>query len=204
MVVDRLAIVGTGLIGASVGLAARRAGAQRVSGWDPDGHALAVSAERGALSDACGSLEEAVEGAELAVVAAPVATLVAEVTATLAASPEACTVTDVGSTKGGVCSAVADRVRFIGGHPVCGSEARGPEHASAELFRGATWFLTPFAETAPARYRLVHGFVASLGAVPVAIDPNAHDRLLALTSPLPHAVANLVIRSSCRAARRAP
>ena len=192
-VVERLAIVGTGLIGASVGLAARRAGTQRVTGWDPDGRALAVAAERGALSDACASLEDAVEGAELAVVAAPVATLVAEVAATLAASPEACTVTDVGSTKGGVSSAVADRVRFIGGHPVCGSEARGPEHASAELFQGATWFLTPFAETAPARYRLVHGFVASLGAVPVAVDPHAHDRLLALTSHLPHAIANLLL-----------
>ena len=87
-------------------------------------------------------------------------------------------------------------MRFIGGHPVCGSEARGPEHASAELFQGATWFLTPFAETAPARYRLVHGFVASLGAVPVAVDPHAHDRLLALTSHLPHAIANLLLNQA--------
>ena len=63
-----------------------------------------------------------------------------------------------------MCGAVADRVRFIGGHPLCGSEARGPEHASGELFQGATWFLTPVAETDPARYRMLHGFVASLGA----------------------------------------
>ena len=81
------------------------------------------------------------------------------------------------STKGALCSAVPDRIRFIGGHPVCGSEARGPGHGSAELFDGATWFLTPVAATEPARYRLLHGFVASLGAVPVAIDPDAHDRL---------------------------
>jgi prephenate dehydrogenase len=192
-VVERLAIVGTGLIGASVGLAARRAGVERVAGWDPDARALAVATERGALSAAAASLEEAVDGAELAVVAAPVAMLAAEVASTLAASPEGCTVTDVGSTKGGVCSGVADRARFIGGHPVCGSEARGPEHASAELFQGATWFLTPFAETEPDRYRLLHGFVGALGAVPVAVDPYAHDRLLALTSHLPHALANLLL-----------
>ena len=76
---------------------------------------------------------------------------------------------------------------------MCGSEARGPGHASAELFEGATWFLTPVAETEPERYKLLHGFVASLGAVPVAIDPAAHDRLMAVTSHLPHALANLIL-----------
>jgi prephenate dehydrogenase len=85
------------------------------------------------------------------------------------------------------------RTRFIGGHPVCGSEAHGPEHASGELFRGATWFLTPVTETNPERYRSLHGFVASLGAFPVAVDPRAHDRLVALTSHLPHALANLLL-----------
>ena len=64
-----------------------------------------------------------------------------------ARAAESCTVTDVGSTKRGVCAAVADRGRFIGGHPICGSEAHGPEHASGQLFEGATWFLTPVPET---------------------------------------------------------
>ncbi len=71
-----------------------------------------------------------------------------------------------------------------------------PSTSSGELFQGATWFLTPFAETDPARYRLLHGFVASLGALPVAIDPDAHDRLLALTSHLPHALANLLLNQA--------
>jgi prephenate dehydrogenase len=188
----RLAIVGTGLIGASVGLAAKRVGVEHVAGYDADPGALAVAVERGAVDDAAESLASAVEGAELAVVATPVARVAEDVAAALTAS-DGTTITDVGSTKGRLSSTVADRLRYIGGHPVCGSEARGPEHASAELFKGATWFLTPLTETEPERYRLLHGFVASLGAVPVAIDPDAHDRLLALTSHLPHALANVVL-----------
>jgi prephenate dehydrogenase len=188
----RLAIVGTGLIGASVGLAAKRAGIEHVVGYDADSEALAVAAERGAVDEASESLVAAVEEAELAVVATPVARLVQDVATALSAG-DAATVTDVGSTKGRLCAQVEDRARYIGGHPVCGSEARGPGHASADLFEGATWFLTPLPETEPERYRLLHGFVSSLGAVPVAIDPEAHDRLLALTSHLPHALANIVL-----------
>jgi prephenate dehydrogenase len=188
----RLAIVGTGLIGASIGLAAKRAGVERISAYDADPEALAVAAERGAIDATAGSVVEAVEEAELAVVATPVATLGAQVETVLDAADGA-TVTDVGSTKGRLCARVEDRARYIGGHPVCGSEARGPAHASAELFEGATWFLTPVAETEPERYKELHGFVGSLGAVPVAIDPSAHDRLLALTSHLPHALANVVL-----------
>jgi prephenate dehydrogenase len=194
-VIARLAVIGTGLIGASVGLAAKRAGVERVSGFDPDADALALAAERGAVDEAGERLEDAVADAELAVVAAPVASLPAQVAAVVQASGERCTVTDVGSTKGPVCAAVTDP-RFIGGHPVAGSEAHGPAHARAELFDGATWFLTPAAATDPKRYRALHGFVASLGAVPVAVDPGAHDRLLALTSHLPHALANLLLNQA--------
>jgi prephenate dehydrogenase len=189
--VERLAVVGTGLIGASIGLAARKAGVVDVRGWDVDGEALSVAGERGAV-DPAASLTEALAGAELAVVAAPVASLPTEVENVLAASASGTTVTDVGSTKAAVARAVADP-RFIGGHPVCGSEARGPAHASGELFEGATWFLTPVAATEPERYRTLHGFVSSLGALPVAVDPDAHDRLVALTSHLPHALANLLL-----------
>jgi len=192
--VQRLAIVGTGLIGASVGLAARAAGVPHVSGWDIDPDALAVAGERGAVEPAA-SLEEAVAGAELALVAAPVAALPAQVGAVLQASRDSTTVTDVGSTKGPVTQAVSDG-RFIGGHPVCGSETHGAAHANGGLFRGATWFLTPVTTTDPERYRLLHGFVSSLGAVPVAVDPDAHDRLVALTSHLPHALANVLLNQA--------
>ena len=192
--VRRLAIVGTGLIGASVGLAARASGVPEVRGWDIDPDALAVAVEREAVEPA-GSLEEAVADAELAIVAAPVAAVPAQVAAVLAASGDGTTVTDVGSTKGAVTQAVTD-ARYIGGHPVCGSETHGAAHANGGLFSGATWFLTPVAATDPERYRVLHGFVVSLGAVPVAVDPQAHDRLVALTSHLPHALANVLLNQA--------
>jgi prephenate dehydrogenase len=86
--------------------------------------------------------------------------------------------------------------RFVGGHPICGSEARGPEWATPELFDGATWFLTPTAVTEPQSFTVLHAFVSSLGAVPVAIDPDAHDRLVAVTSHLPHALANVLLNQA--------
>lgn len=196
MPVQRLAILGTGLIGASIGLAAKRAGVAHVTGWDPDAEAVALAAERGAVDVAAPSLAAAVAGADLALVAAPVALLAAQVEAALSASGDETTVTDVGSTKSAVCAAAGASPRFIGGHPMAGGEARGPAHAKAELFEGATWFLTPTDATAPDRYRLLHGFVGDLGATPVAVDPASHDRLVALTSHLPHALANLLVNQA--------
>jgi prephenate dehydrogenase len=191
----RVAVIGTGLMGASVGLGARRLGAW-VAGFDADEQALDAAAEREAVDEACASVEAALEQADLAVVAVPVAALPAVAQHALAASPEACTVTDVGSTKASVCGAVGASRRFVGGHPVCGSEARGAGHASAGLYEGATWFLTPLPETDAESYRLVHAFAGGLGAVPVAIEAGAHDRLIALTSHLPHALANLIVNQA--------
>ena len=188
----RLAVIGTGLIGASVGLAAKRTGAT-VSGFDEDEATAEVALERGAVDEVKPTLADALGGADLAVVAVPVGRLAAQVRTVLEASAEDCTVTDVGSTKSAVCEAAAGSTRFIGGHPVCGSEARGPAHATADLFEGATWFLSPLPHSDPARYRLVHGFVGDLDALPVAIDPGAHDRLVALTSHLPHVLANVLV-----------
>jgi prephenate dehydrogenase len=176
-------------MGTSAALAARRRG-DEVTGWDADPEVLAAAAARDALTPAA-SLAEAVDGAELVVVAAPIAQLPGVVTDVLAASGDA-TVTDVGSTKASVMRAAGGSPRFVGGHPICGSEARGPEHASEGLFEGATWFLTPVAQTDPARHRLVHGFASDLGATPVAIDADAHDRLVAMTSHVPHVLANIV------------
>ncbi len=181
-------------MGASVGLAAARRG-DEVTGWDPDDHALAVAVERGAVARAS-SLGDALQDADLAVVAAPIAHLPAQVASVLGGSRDDTTVTDVGSTKTTVVAAAGGSPRFVGGHPICGSEARGAEHATADLFEGATWFVTPTARTDPARHRLVHGFVSDLGATPVAIAPDAHDRLVALTSHVPHVLANVIVNQS--------
>ena len=190
--VERLAVVGTGLIGASVGLAARRAGVASVTGWDPDAGSLSVASERGAVEPAA-DLAQAVARTDLVVVATPVGELPATVGEALDRAPAGTTVTDVGSTKRPVCAAAGGDPRFVGGHPICGAETRGPERATADLFDGATWFLTPTAATAPDRLRLLHGFVTALGARPVAIGPDAHDRLVAVTSHLPHVLANVLL-----------
>ena len=193
--VRRLAVIGTGLIGASAALGARRAGTRDVVGWDPDPEHLAVAVERGAV-DAASGLPEAVADAELVLVAAPVGDLPKTVRQVLDRASAGCTVTDVGSTKGPVCAAAGDDPRFVGGHPICGAETRGPGRASADLFEGATWFVTPTATTAPERLRVVHGLVSALGARPVAIGPDAHDRLVAVTSHLPHVLANVMLNQA--------
>lgn len=194
--IRRLAIIGTGFMEASVGLAAKREGAQLVVGFDADRDAAAAAAERGAIDTVADSLADAVATADLAVVAVPVARLAHEVLDVLAASGDACTVTDVGSTKAAVCAAAHESPRFIGGHPVCGSEARGPAHARGEVFQAATWYLSPLARTEPARFQLVHRFVSRLGATPVAVDPLAHDRIVALSSHLPHVLANVLVNQA--------
>jgi prephenate dehydrogenase len=191
--VQRLAVVGTGLIGASVGLAAKRSGVEQVRGYDLDQEALDVALRRRAIDAAAPDLPSTVADSELVVVATPVGVSPALVAASLEATGRPRTVTDVGSTKGGICTALARQARFVGGHPLCGAETRGPGMARADMFEHATWFLTPLAATEPESYGLVESFVSLLGARPVAIDPDVHDRLVALTSHLPHALANLVL-----------
>ena len=189
--VSRLAIVGTGLLGTSVALAARRAGVASVRGWDADPSTLRESAvERAA------SLADAVADAELVVVSVPVGSVVATVRDALAAAPEA-TVTDVGSTKR-TLAAVEDP-RFVAGHPLAGGATGGPGRASADLFDGAVWFLTPSPAADRGHVETVDRFVAALGARTVRLEPEQHDRLLAVTSHLPHALANLLMRAAARA-----
>jgi prephenate dehydrogenase len=194
--VERLAVVGTGLIGTSVALAAGRAGT-RCRGFDADSGVLERAVGRGAVQSA-GSLAEAVAGAELVVVAVPVGAAPAVVQAALDAAGADAVVTDVASTKRPLV-AIAD-ARFVPSHPVAGGTTGGPTRAAADLFDAATWFLTPTAASSTDSVALVERFVASLGARPVRTDADAHDRLLALTSHLPHALANLLMLRVAEAA----
>jgi prephenate dehydrogenase len=194
--VERLAVVGTGLIGTSVALAAGRSGT-RCRGFDADSRVLEHAAARGAVQPSP-SLAEAVADAELVVVAVPVGSAPAVVQEVLDAAGADAVVTDVASTKRALVP-LADP-RFVPGHPVAGGATGGPAHAAADLFDAATWFLTPTEASSPESVELVERFVASLGARAVRTDADAHDRLLALTSHLPHALANLLMLRIAEAA----
>jgi prephenate dehydrogenase len=194
----RIAVVGVGLIGGSIGLAARgRLGAE-VSGFDPSEGALRSGIERGALDRACGSLAEALDGAEVAFVAVPVGAVPEVVGEVLSGAPPQCAVTDVGSTKRAVVTAHADP-RFVGGHPLAGAEGSGVEHARADLFEGATWYLTPTSTTSGLVYERLHRLLHALDARPAAIDPEVHDAILATVSHLPHVLANVLVAQAASA-----
>jgi prephenate dehydrogenase len=151
---------------------------------------LERAAARGAMEPSS-SLADAVAEAQLVVVAVPVGSAPAVVQEVLAAAGPDVVVTDVASTKRPLVS-LADP-RFVPGHPVAGGATGGPARATADLFDAATWFLTPTDTSSAESVELVERFVASLGARAVRTEAAAHDRLLALTSHLPHALANLLM-----------
>ena len=180
----RAMIIGTGLIGGSVGMALRAQG-WHVTGTDADPDTAARAVALGAL-DVEGEDREA----DLVVVATPVH-VAAGIISDILGSPSwnaAAVITDVGSVKGPLLAAV-DRPRFVGGHPMAGSEQVGIEGASAELFFGATWVLTPTPSTDPAAYAQVRTVLAGFGANVVALDPAEHDSLVAVVSHVPHLTA---------------
>jgi prephenate dehydrogenase len=187
-----VAVLGVGLIGGSIGLAARQRAGARVSGFDPDERVRARALAHGAIDVAAGSVAEAVDGAEVVFVAAPVGVLAETVREALDCAAADCVVSDVGSTKLALADASADE-RFVGGHPLAGAETAGVEHARAELFDGAIWYLTPTSATSGVLYERLHRLLTSIGAQPTAIDAETHDRLLASVSHLPHVLANVLV-----------
>ncbi|HEX8104686.1 MAG TPA: prephenate dehydrogenase/arogenate dehydrogenase family protein [Solirubrobacteraceae bacterium] len=196
-----MAVLGVGLIGGSVGLAARERTGAEVRGYDPAPGALDAARERGAIDAACASVAEAVAGAEAVFVAAPVGALPGVLGEALGAAGPECVVTDVGSTKRAIVATVRDP-RFVGGHPLAGAETAGVAHARADLFDGATWYLTPTARTTGVLYERLHRLLRELGARPAALDAETHDRLLATVSHLPHVLANVLVAQAARALDR--
>jgi len=188
----RIAVVGVGLIGGSVGMAARRRLNAEVRGYDADARVLELARERGAIDQASPDVASAVGDAELAFVAVPVGALGERIDEILAAAPPDCVVTDVGSTKHTIVAGRSDQ-RFVGGHPLAGAETAGVEHAREDLFQGATWYLTPTSTTSGVLYERLHRALTSVGAQPAAIDPDTHDRLMASVSHLPHVLANVLV-----------
>jgi prephenate dehydrogenase len=189
----RVAVLGVGLIGGSIGLACRRRLEAEVVGFDPDAATMERGVEVEALDRSAATIEDACEGAEIVFCAAPVAALGDLVKRALAAAGPDAVVTDVGSTKREIVAELGDDERFIGGHPLAGAETSGVEHAREELFVGARWYLTPTAKSGGLLYDRLQRALSELGARPQAIDAAEHDLVMATVSHLPHVIANVLV-----------
>jgi prephenate dehydrogenase len=190
---ERVAVVGTGLIGTSVAMAAARIG-WAVRGWDPDPEHLRRAAERSGLEPA-DALEDCVANADVVVVCAPIAAVPELVARCLAAAPGA-VVTDAASIKGHVAAEVEGAPgaeRYVPGHPMGGSERSGPEHAAPSILDGIVWVLTPTPVTRADAVERLTGWVAALGARPVVMDADRHDRLVAIVSHLPQVASTTLM-----------
>ena len=178
----RAAIVGTGLIGGSIGLALRARG-WTVTGTDSDASRAERALEIGAL-DSLGLDPSAL----ITFIVTPVGATVTEALGALDRSEGSGAVTDVAGVKAAVSSSVVDP-RFVGGHPMAGSEQIGLDGADPDLFVGATWVLTPTSSTDANAYATVRSVVSSLGAEVVSLSPEQHDTLVAVVSHVPHLTA---------------
>lgn len=178
-------MVGCGLIGGSVGLALRQRG-WHVTGADEVAERAERALELGAV-DAIGTDP----AAEITFIATPVGRVADAARAALAAGPGL--VTDVGSVKAAIVAELDDP-RFVGGHPMAGSEQEGVDGSRGDLFEGAVWVLTPGASTDDDAYAAVHAVVSSLGADVVSLEPAQHDRTVAVVSHVPHLTAATLMR----------
>jgi prephenate dehydrogenase len=240
----RVAVLGVGLIGGSIGMATRRRAGAHVVGYDPHADALLAAVELGAIDEPAFELRDAVRDADIVFVATPVGSAVQTARLALQQVGAECVVSDVGSTKRAIVNAISDP-RFVGGHPLAGAETAGVGNARKDLFDGAVWYLTPLAgaawsaagasspatstgaanplagdsspgavtgaagppavgasgsagragpvDSAPWAVERLRGLIERIGARPVAINPDAHDWLMASVSHLPHVFANLLV-----------
>ena len=193
--IERLAVVGVGLLGGSVALAARAGGvAREIVGVGRSRERLEGPLRAGLVDRVSVDVAEGVAGADCVVLAATVLANERLLETVWDAVPAAALVTDVGSTKRGIVAA-AERLAakrplaFLGSHPMAGSEKSGWEIARADLFRGATVIVTPTDATEPRAAKGVTALWEALGARVSALDPETHDRVVAAISHLPHVAA---------------
>jgi prephenate dehydrogenase len=189
----RVAIVGVGLIGGSLGMALReRRLAQAVIGIGRNPETLQKALRLGAIDEAAIDLATGVQNADLIVLATPIGQILADLERLSTLLSPGAVITDVGSTKGEIARA-GDRLissgAFVPGHPMAGSERSGVEAARADLFMEATWALTPTPITNPDALQRVRHLAQAVGARTIVLDPDAHDRAVAVTSHLPHVLA---------------
>jgi prephenate dehydrogenase len=187
----RALVVGTGLIGGSIALSLRRRG-WYVSGLDADDQRLVEARRAGVIDQAGDDLD-----AQVVFVATPAAAVADEVGRILATPGrrDDAVVTDVSGVKTAIVRA-ADHPRFIGGHPMAGSEQVGLDGADPDLFAGAVWALTPTGMTDLSAFDRLQGVVSALGADVLVLTPEDHDRLVAVVSHVPHLVAATLMNAA--------
>ncbi len=194
MTIDTFTIVGVGLIGGSIGLAAKHRGlARHVIGAGRRQATLDRARELGAIDETCLDYGAAVQRADFVVFCTPVDCIVEQVVNAAATCKSGVLLTDAGSTKATIVAGIEGRlpggVEFIGSHPLAGSEKRGPEFAEAELFQDRLTIVTPTARTPPAAVERISAFWQALGSRVRIMAPEEHDQALAVTSHLPHLLA---------------
>lgn len=202
----RAAVVGVGLMGGSLGLALKRRGlAGEVVGVSRRQQTLDRAVELGAV-DRGGRDLSLVGGADLVVLAAPVRIILGHLGLLAGHLSPGALVTDLGSTKREIVQAAQRHglENFVGGHPMAGSHRSGVEAARAELYQRAVWAITPTENTPAAAVEKLTGLVKALGARPLVISPDQHDRLVALVSHLPHLASVALVNLAGKAAAEQP
>ncbi len=196
-------VVGLGLMGGSLALALREAGWRgRLTAVSRNPATLAAAESSGAIDQGFTELAAGVAGAGMVVLATPVRTLLRQLPEVGSHARTGAIVLDMGSTKVEICAALAGLppgLEPVGGHPMCGKEKAGFQAADASLYRGKTFVLCPLPRTSEVALRSTHELVEAIGAQPLVLDPNAHDRAAAAISHLPYALAVALVNAVAEA-----
>ncbi len=199
MLINKLSIIGVGLIGGSLARALRRAGAcKHISGYGRDEANLKKAVELGVIDEYSHDIETVIANADVVVLATPLTTIEPLLSSMAAALQPHTIITDVGSAKGSVVRAARSALdnklqQFVPGHPIAGTEQSGVEASFADLFAEHMVILTPLEENSPEAVRLVTRMWEACGATVVSLSVDHHDQVLAATSHLPHILAYALV-----------
>ena len=201
--VKKVAIIGTGLIGGSLGLAIKKLqDPPKVAGFSRTPKNTERAVERGAIDVACIDIETCVKDADVIFIATPVGQIVGIAKEISKVAKNGAIISDVGSTKSSIVKTIEAQfpkdVHFIGGHPVTGSEQDGIEFATDTLFRDFYYVLTPTEYTDSTAFKTLHNLLKSIGANVIAVDADKHDEILATLSHLPHMLAALLVNMASK------
>lgn len=198
MLFGKVTIIGLGLIGGSLAQALRESGDVRtVSGVDSDPGSVDYALEKGIIDEGSTNLGEAISAAEVIVAATYVGTIADTVRSAVPHADDGALITDVGSVKSGIVREIEgfipERLGFVGGHPIAGTENSGVRNADPALFRGKRCILTPADKTSPELKEKAIALWRLAGSEVYEMDPDAHDRVFGLVSHLPHAAAYALV-----------